>query len=178
MSSKKSDVTKAIGDYKFNAKMSKTNRIADFLDWAARNYPRQFVPLNLVVKAIQGYSRTPQINSREVETTKAAMGRVNGILQGQYERSLYSVSGLGVRATVDSGDAAQTVMPKKSSRLKAAKNSFLATANLIDPAKIPDTPEMRPWKQWIKVSVRDIVKTISAPDFEQRLLAPRSDSDK
>lgn len=178
MSGKTKDLLKNIHSFKFDPSMSKADRLVEFLDWGARNHPGQFCPYNFAVKAINGYSRTPMINSREVEALRSSFNRVNKKLQERYGRSLFQVPGVGVRATVDVADATQNVMTKKSSRLNAARNAYVQTAQLLDPSKIPDTPELRPWKQWLKTSVKDVLKTISSPDFEQRLLAPHDDDKK
>jgi len=162
----------AIRDYKYNPEHSKKQRVAEFLDWAATHYPKQYVDYPHLAKAVEGYSRMPQHNSKEVELIKSSMSGVNRMLQTKYGRALDAEPGVGVRATVDDADLAMIVLPKKMKRIDQAKKAATQVANLVDPSKIPDTPENKPWKQWVKVHVRDVLKTINSPEFEQKLLPP------
>lgn len=155
--------------------MSLAHRAAHCLDWAAQHYQKQYIPYNVLLKGIQGYSRLPLLNSDEVMTLKRAMSRVRNILGDIYGRELDSQPGIGVRATTDDADALTIALPKKMSRFRSAKNALQQTVNRIDPTQIPDTAEMRPWKQWFNRSVKDVLKTIGTSEFESKLLPPASD---
>jgi hypothetical protein len=58
-------------------------------------------------------------------------------------------------------------------RLHSAKKAVVETVNLIDPANIPNTPDMKALKNWMVTDVRDIMKTLTSPSFEAKLLPPR-----
>jgi hypothetical protein len=159
-------------DYKFDPTLARSQRIAHFLDWAARHFPKQYCPYPQLAKAVTGYARMPQYNSKEVDLIKSTMSGVNKILQTKYKRTIDTEPGIGVRATVDDADTATVALPKRMSRFKAAKNSLVATAALVDVNKIPDTNEFKPWKAWLKTSVKDVLKMVNSSDFEQKLLMP------
>lgn len=165
-----------IRQYQYDPDMTKRQRIAHFLDWAAKNYPKQYCPYPHLAKAVSGFPRMPQHNSREVDLIKSAMSGVNRILQTKYNRTIDSEPGIGVRATVDDADTATVALPKKFNRFRAAKNSLVQTAQLVDINKIPDTADYKPWKQWLKTDVKDILKMVKSPDFEQKLLPPAGES--
>jgi len=161
-----------IRGFKPDYKQALTTRAAHFLHWAAINYPRQYTPYNVLVKAVQGYSKMPQLKSEEVERMRAGMTRVREILRTRFQRELDSVPGIGVRATVDSADTLTVSLPKRMRRLESAKKAVTQTVSLIDTASIPDTAEMKPWKAWLNKDVGEVMKAITSPDFEKKLLPP------
>lgn len=163
-----------IRGYKFEPKMALTTRAAHYLNWAAEHFPKQFTPYNVLVKAIMGYAKMPRLESEEVEKMRSGMSRVRQILRTKYQRDLFSVPGVGVRATTDDADVAQTTLPRQSRHLKSAQASFVLTANLCDASNIPDTPEFAQIKKWVKTDVKGILAAITDPNFEKKLLPPAS----
>lgn len=170
--SKRSKFTLDISKFTPNIKFSIPNRAAQYLDWAAKNYPGQYTPYNLMLQAIMGYERTPKLKNAEVERLRNSLGRIRAILVEKYDRELVSQPGLGPRATVDDGDKLKMVMPKKAARLASARVQFVTTANSIDPKQIPNSPEMNSLKDWFSRSVKDVVKQIGSKEFEAKLLPP------
>ncbi len=164
-----------ISGYQHDAKMSTPHRAAHYLDWAAQHYPKQYTPYNVLLKAIQGFSRMPQLKSAEVEQLRGCMQRVKYVLLTRYGREMDAQPGIGVRATVDSADALTVALPKKMRRLRSAKNAVIQTTDLIDPSTLPNTAEMKPWKEWFNRSVKDVRKMLSSAEFEQKLLPPSSE---
>lgn len=165
-------VTDAIsaGEYVPDTALNKPARCAHFLDWAAATYPRQYVPYNYVVKAIEGYGKLPRLETQEVDAMRQRLARVRDLLHRDYKRDLDTQPGVGVRATVDSADVLVTTAEKRGKRLIAAKNAFEQTVRLVDPAKLPDTPAMARHKKWFQTSLRDLLKSL--PDLERRALPP------
>lgn len=169
---KRSKFTLDISKFTPNVKLTQSHRAAQYLDWAAKNYPGQYTPYNLMLQAIMGYGRTPRLKNAEVERLRNALGRIRAILLDQYDRDLVSQPGLGPRATVDDADKLKMVLPKKAARLASARVQFVTTANSIDPSHIPNSPEMKTLKEWFSRSVKDVVKQIGSKDFEAKLLPP------
>lgn len=153
--------------------MSRPHRIANFLDWAAEHYPKQWVPWPYILKAVNNYPRTPREDSQEVVSARHTFSSVREILYRLYDRAVDAQRGLGVRALTESTDVLLVAAPKFSSRLRSAKNSFLRVASLIDPAEVPSTPELRPHKEWFQNAIRDVTRTLMAPGFDAKLLPPR-----
>lgn len=158
--------------YSGDRSMSRNQRIAQFLMWTAEHFPKQYCPHNVAVQAIEGYKNVPSINSKEVKMFKSGLCAANQILHKKYGRALDTEPGVGIRATVDDADTASVALPKRVGRFRAAKNALANTVGLVDVANIPDTPEMKPWKTWFKTSVKDIMKMVNSPEFEQKLLPP------
>ncbi len=152
-------------------------RVAHFLDWAAKIGPGQYIPYNIATKTVLRLPRNPQLNSKEVETLRSRMSEVRKILQRQYGRDLDSQVGIGVRATYDDADTLTVSLPKKMRRFNAAKKSLSDTAALIDEKNVPNTPELKQWKAWLRNSVSDVLRLVGSADFEQKCLPPRSGSD-
>lgn len=161
-----------IAKYTPDTKLSLTQRVAHYLDWAAGEFPKQFTNYNIVLKAIMGYARTPTLGSEEVESLRRNIGRVKQIMVKQYGREVVSAPGLGIRATVDDADTLTTALPRKITRLHSAQRAASATAELIDVSKVPDTAEMKPWKRWFSQDVKSALKTLTSPEMERKLLPP------
>lgn len=172
--SKRSKFTLDISKFEVDSKLSIAHRAAQYLDWAAKHYPHQYTPYNLLLQALMGYERTPKLSNAEVTRLRSASGRIRKLLVEKYARDLVVQPGLGPRATVDATDKLKMVMPKKAARLASARGQFVATANSIDPKLIPNTPEMAPMKDWFIRSVKDVVKQISSKEFEDKLLPPNT----
>lgn len=166
-----------VSEYDPDVSMALTARAAHCLDWAALAFPKQYVPYTHLLKAIMGYRRTPVEDNQEVLMLRRNMTRVREILLKKYGRVLDSQPGLGVRATVDDADTLTVALPKKMARFRAAKVGLATTVNLIDPAKVPNTPEYAPWKAWLNRSVKEVMRQISDPTFESKLLPPAKESD-
>ena len=170
---KKNDIAYAISEYVPDLKMRRPQRIARLLDWAAKNYPRQFLGPNLVVKGINGYSHNPRIDSKEVESIRCCWTRVRTILQQDYRRDLRCNPIAGVRATVDSSDALEEI-PKRARRFISARNSLINTNNLIDYSKVPNSP----LKEYAQTQIGTVIKMITAPSFERLLALPAHKPEK
>lgn len=169
---KRSKFTLDISKFETNHKLSIPHRAAQFLDWAAKNYPHQYTPYNLLLQAVMGYDRTPKLKNAEVERLRNASGRIRMLLVDKYARDLVVQPGLGPRATVDDADKLKMVMPKKAARLQSARISFVSTANSIDTKTIPNSPELSTLKDWFGRSVKDVVRQIGSKEFERKLLPP------
>lgn len=160
------------GEYKTQEKLTIPQRMAHYLDWAATKYPKAYTPYNFVLKAIMGFAKTPRLSTEEVDRLRSKITRVRDILQTDYGRDIDTQPGVGVRATTDDADTLTVALPKKVKRLQSASASVKKTADLIDPAKLPSTADLAPWKKWLTTDVRTIMKTLEAPDFAKRMLPP------
>lgn len=166
--------------FQVDPKLSITLRAAQALAWAAKNFPLEYVSYQQLTQAIMGYARLPSAKSQEVERLRKLMSaRIRHVLEEKYELELVAQPGIGVRATVDDTDRLRSVLPKKASRLKAARTSFVKTAVNIDIQRVPNTPENKQLKDWYSTSVigvHGILKQIATKEFERKLLPPGSES--
>jgi hypothetical protein len=167
-----------IRSYKPDMKMSLPQRAAHYLDWAAASYPGSYTPYNMLLKAIQGYAKTPRVDSDEVERLRRSLnGSVKGILRKQYTREVVTQPGYGIRATSDDLDMVKNSLTKKMVRLRGARNSVAQTVGMVDPANIPQTAEGKLWKDWYSRSAKDVVRQLTSPEFEKKLALPMDTSD-
>lgn len=150
--------------------MSMTQRIAHFLDWAAQHKPREFIPYNEILKAVQGYDHMPRLANREIDLVKGALTRAKKVLAEKYNRGYVAKPGVGVRATTDDFDRTKNALTKKAVKLGKAAAAFKAEHAAIDPSSIPNTAEAAPWRQWVMSSGRDLVKQLT--EVERKLLPP------
>lgn len=170
----KRDFTKT---YRAPEGVSEPERAAHALDWAATNMSHVFIQVNELLKVVRGLPHLPRMTSPEVHLFRGKMNRVNVLLQKNYRRMLVALPGIGVRATVDDSDGMQNALPRRMARLAAAKRSVVAAVDLIDPAKIPATAELAPWKKWLTKDVAGVVREIGGAEFERRCLPPKQDED-
>jgi hypothetical protein len=158
-------------------KYSLTARAAHCLDWAATNFPGQFIPYHHLLKAVDPAPRAYQLGSNKVENFRRSTAYIRKLLQKTYGREMITEPGVGVRATFSDTDALTVALPKKMSRFRAARRSLLTTTNLIDERNIPNTPELKPWKEWMRRSVTDVIRLVGSTNFEQKCLPPSTTSD-
>ena len=161
-------ITEAInaGAYKKEIKLEDNMawRAARFLDWAARKYPKQSTPYNYMWKAINGFKKTPRLDSEDVERFRSSMSRVRRVLQDNYGRDLWVDPGIGVRATTDSNDIVDGPLEKASRRVIQAQSSASRTASLVDPRKLNAAN-----KAWFN-DVQGALRKLASPAIGGKLL--------
>lgn len=154
--------------YEHDPKMSMAQRMANYLDWAATNWPGEYTPYNRMLKAINGYARMPHMDSKEVETMRASITRARSILIEKYGRELVTSPGTGARATVDDTDAAKNALAKKARHLSGAVASFKKTAAIIDASQVTD-PTV---KKWLQTDVKAVLRLTQGDEFQKHLALP------
>lgn len=146
---------------------SLARRAAHFFDWAAEQYPRQYISWVIAYRASTGLWRTSERN-KSVELFRGRGSSIRRILIDEYGREFTTAKGLGARATIDSEDTLKTEGVKKARRLQSAATAATRTAGLIKTSEISD-PQ---WRKWLRGSLRGVIKEVSSPDFERKLLPP------
>lgn len=160
-------------EFTVDSKESIARRAAQALAWAAHQFPLEYASYQQLTQAVMGYGRMPSAKSQEVERLRKVMSTgVRKVLEEKYGMELISQPGIGVRATVDDTDRLRSVLPKKANRLKSARASFAKTANNIDIARVPSTPENAALKAWFNQDVKAVLKQIGSKEFEKKLLPP------
>lgn len=160
------------GEYVLDLKMSMTQRIANFLDWAAAHRPKDFIPYNEILKNVQGYSKLPRLDNKEVNVIRSAMSRVRKVLHEKYNRGLVASVGAGVRATTDDLDRAKNELTKRARDVVRTSTRFKEVHAAIDSSKIPQTAEGQLWSKWIKGGAKELATQFTDPNFAKRLLPP------
>lgn len=165
------------GAFPLDMEMSMPQRVAAFLDWWAEHQPYDFAGYHEITKAVNGYKHLPRLETQEVISMQSVVGRASKILHEKYKRALVRRRGLGARGTVDSADA---IRHKAVDRARKVERDIVALATLdeiIDLKSVPDTPENRAMKDWYRRDVKGILKQVAAPEFTQRLLPPKQETD-
>jgi hypothetical protein len=161
----------AVADYESLPGMSLTQRVAHFLDWAAKNLRYQYFPAQEVVKAVNGYKKTPRANSKEADSVRSCMPRVRALLCKEYKRGYICQRGVGYRATVNDEDKARYDLADRTKRLASAKVNVDSSLGLIDARKISGSnAEGRRLRSFVR-NVKKISSLIS-DDRIQKLLPP------
>jgi hypothetical protein len=160
-----------INAYSFVPTMSRTRRIAHFLDWAAKHLPREVHQFNTIAKAVNGFGHLPRLDSKESALIQGVASAVRKVLLTDYKRGMVSVRGLGIRATVDDADIVIYDLPKKAERLQGAITSFASLTNVVNPANIPKTKEMQPFLQFTR-QAKEAVGLLYSNNLLQKLLPP------
>lgn len=172
MATPKTVRTKSILDeikaYALDKTLSMPRRIAHCLDWCAGVSPQQYVPFQLLLKAVMGYGKTPNMNSKEIEQLRRRWTSVRKILLSQYKRDLVIERGIGARATHGSEDVAKTTLVTRVRRFEGARRSVENTLAIVDPGKIQDR-ELRSWvgglsPAFAQLESSDLVRKLLPPD--------------
>jgi hypothetical protein len=163
-----------VGAYVLDLKLSMTRRIAHFLDWAAVNRPKEFIPYNEILKNVQGYRTLPRLANKEIDVVKSAMSRVRKVLHEEYNRGLLSSPGSGVRATTDDLDRAKNELTKRARDVVRTSTKFNEVHASIDASKLPTTGTDAAWKVWVKGGAKELASQFTDPNFAKRLLPPGS----
>lgn len=133
-------MARTLNDYKINPSMDDVERAADFLCWAADNFPGRNVPWKNVVKVAYAKKTVPGDGSEEVKTfRKNRISRLKTVLFKNYRRALVSTKNMGVRATTGSEDVAKYDTESKARRFVGAANSLNKSISLVNPKEIQDT---------------------------------------
>jgi hypothetical protein len=146
---------------------SRSARAAFFLNWAADEFPKAYMPWNAILQNIQGRQGLPRMSSDEVTALRGSCGQVRRALQRHHKRDLV-IAGSAARATTDDEDTAAVALPRKMKQLRSAKNAVMATHALIDPAQVRD-PRI---KTYLNRSVKEIMRVIGSAEFDKKLLPP------
>lgn len=146
---------------------SRSARAAFFLNWAADEFPKAYMPWNAILQNIQGRQGLPRMSSDEVAALRGSCGLVRRALQKQHKRDLV-IAGAAARATTDDEDTAAVALPRKMKSLRSAKNAVMATHALIDPTQVRD-PRI---KAYLNRSVKEIMRVIGSAEFDKKLLPP------
>ena len=163
-----------IAEYRFDPKLSRSHRLAHFLDWLAQRAPFTAVPPNIALQAIHGYARTPGPNSDEVRSLwKNAVKKAREILETEYKRGLHVENGV-MLATVDDQHCADTQQRKNVKRLMSATRRVKQTGAIIDPNKIKDEK----LRQWIRGPVASAMRALDAETRLDKLLPPPKREDE
>jgi hypothetical protein len=175
MATKRTNGHRNLEAFPLDTGLSKPQRAAAFLDWWAQKHPYDFAAYNEILKAIEGYTKLPRMDTEEVEQVRGIVGRAASILHEKFRRGLVRQRGLGARATVDSADAIRHKAVDKSRKIERDILALAKLDEIIDLKSIPDTPENRPLKQWYQRDVKGILKQIASPEYLAKMLPPAED---
>jgi hypothetical protein len=160
--------------YKHNEGDSLPERMAHAIDWASAQFPKQWVALNVLLKAVMGYAHLPTMRSKEIDGLRGRTGRTREILRVKYGRGLLVGRGLGMRGTVGSEDAMKTAVVAATQRYASMSASLSKIATLVDISEVKATAENKPWIAWWKGDLHDKLKLLQSTDYLKRLAPPGS----
>lgn len=165
---KSANILMIISDYKPEPGVSKGQRLAHFLHWFSIKAPYVYVPSNFCVRAIMGYPYTPKVDAPDVISLQGCVSRAREIMLDKHRRGLHSLRGLGLRATIDDQDTANTQLRGNVKRLVGAHNATKRTASIVDASKVRDDRI----RAWVRGGVVNALKALDADGRLDRLLPP------
>lgn len=112
------------------------SRIAHFLDWAARSFPKVHYSASLISQAINGQHSTPAVNDPNVVAIPNYLRTAKDVSLREYKRAIIHERGVGWRATVDDNDAVQTDLPQVSRRIASAHANAKRHIEVIDSSNL------------------------------------------
>ena len=153
---------------------SRTDKVAHFLDWMVHKSPYTPIAYNLILRAVDQLGRTPSAQGAEVALLSSSMPNVRKKLMTDYGRGLATYKGVGVRATVDDDDLANTQLRANVSRFVGAKTSMENTRKLINASAMQD----KGLQSWVTNGVSRMLNEVNADNRLAKLLPPKVDTDE
>lgn len=144
MAKKNLDIMTVLAEFVPDMDLGIVARTAAFLDFAAKKLPGTPIAWTFVTKCVIGGGRMPTPDSKNVIDMMRRASNVRTILQRDYGRGLENVSGLGVRATTDADDYANTQLRRDASRYDRAGKKLVSSIANVDP-KTMKNKDLRAW---------------------------------
>lgn len=149
-------------------------RAAEYLIWAAKNFPRRPVPLQFIVKFALLEPKIPKEDSKDVLTFRDnKLRRVRTKLMRDYHRGMVYHPGIGHRATVDDDDIVENVMEKKRKRVQSSIASLTETESIVKRDSIKSDRVRNRFEDLSEASRR-----LNSPAIRDRLAPPEEASDE
>lgn len=171
MSPRKRDMMSILEEWIPDMEQGISSRAASLLDFAAKKLPGQPVPWTIVTKRVLGGARMPSPDSKNVIDMRHLASSIRVVLERNFHRGLENVAGLGVRATIDSDDYAQTQLVRRAKRHESSYRRLVEGRQLVD----TKTMKNKGLKNWVE----GLSPLFSAhTDRLSKLLLPPAEQDK
>jgi hypothetical protein len=144
---------------------------ASLLDFAARKKPKEPISWSWVTKCVVG-GKMLHPDSKVVVDMMARSTAIRKFLGRDYNRGLVSVRGVGIRATIDSDDYANTQLRQDANKYEGARQRLVASAARVDPNTMRN-PEL---KDWVKNGISKVLAAHT--DKLAKLLLPPGEKGK
>jgi len=156
-----------------------TDRLAHFLDYAARHAPYTHIPFQYIAQALDGLHRTPLATAdRTLQLARASTSSgFKEKLFKTHRRATHYKRGLGVRASVDEKDLLDTEYLPSLDRLAAAARQANKRGSRIDASKLP--PQARKFladslQAVNKLDLRELVAPTAFMTELRKMLQPKT----
>lgn len=147
-----------VSAYKPDQDMSIPERLAHFVDFAAKHAPGNLYGPHVVAKFIVGYARVPNIHSKETDSVRDKISKAKVILREVYGRELISVPNQGIRGSINETEKAKYAYARCVRRVQSALVAAKVTREGIDISQIADTAEGKALKAWMRGSTNEVLK--------------------
>lgn len=167
----RNDIVSVLDQWKPDMDKGIAARAADLLNYAAEKKPGAPVAWTHVTKRVLG----GKVQRADGKLVKDMMGRssaIRQVLMRDYGRGLENLPGLGVRATVDSDDLANTQLRRQVKQHEASRQRVLATRSLV---KVPEMKDKK-LKAWVTDGLGALLSAHN--DRVARLLLPPGEEQK
>jgi hypothetical protein len=143
MSRPRLNVTNVLAQWEPDRKKGLAWNVAACLDFAARRLPLEPISWSLLTKCVLG-GKMQHPDSNVVVLMSRRSSMIRAYLGKEFNRGMVSVRGLGVRATVDSDDYANTQLRKDATRYEGARQRLVVSRSRVD-TKTMKNRELRAW---------------------------------
>ena len=132
--------SRSLNQYTLKPEMGIRWRLADYLDWARKNFPYRWLLLPDVAKKVLGLPRRPSEDSDLIDRIKNAKGNAEEIAREHYgvPGGIRISPGQGIRAMVDHNDAAVNYYPFKARRTGGSLRGMSKARKSIDINQVTD----------------------------------------
>lgn len=165
------DVMSVLSQWEPDRDKGVVGNVASLLDFAARKIPGSPISWSVVTKCILG-GKMPHPDSKTVQDMRRRSSAARVVLGRDYKRGLENVHGLGVRATTDSDDYANTQLRRDANKLEGARTRFVTSHARVD----PKTMKNKELRIWVEESIPKVLVSSYNDRMAKFLLPPGEDN--
>jgi hypothetical protein len=142
-------------------------RAAAFLNFAAQEAPGTPIAWSIVTKCVMGGKRMPTPDSKLVIDMMRRASSIRLVLERDFKRTLENVSGMGVRASVDDDDMANTQLRRDAKRHERTGQRMAKTRAMINTKNMKN----KALKAWVENDISQVL-TLHTSRLSRLLLPP------
>ena len=110
-------------------------QIANFLAWAVKHLPKEYLDNKEIARAIHGYKPGSKVGEDLEQVIINSRTKATVILREQYKLGYHSLRNVGIRATIDSNDTVEKTLKPAVSRAITSQQNVTKIAAIVDKEK-------------------------------------------
>lgn len=161
----------AFADFVLDETTGLNRRYADILLYAKDHYPGVFIHKAILYKVANRRAKAPKEDSKELRGVAGVMSRTKKLLAEQPYCELVMQEAGGYRLAVNYEERLVDVLPKAVRHYEIQTERFARVVELQDASKVPDRPELEPYKDQLH-KLQILVHKVRSTAFQSALALP------